>query len=226
VVRQLVDAVIDGPDFRPGEQGFLQTQDFMVPETYAVMSEELVGAGTYGCLMVTRYMPAMLTAKALGREREMADLVAMCVREQRRHLCDPETGLFYQSIMGYQQQPKGIPGHGTAWTLYALELILEAFPTDHQAHWDLVRILQELADATAKVQTEEGAFLALLDIPAMPVSTLYTGMIGCAFLRAARMGYLRDEFRQRGLQTWAVLQHKVFRCTQIGEGAGMPPMSE
>ena len=58
------------------------------------------------------------------------------------------------------------------------------------------------------------------------ISTLYTSMIGCALLRGARMGYLRDEFRERGLRCWSVLKHKVFRGAQIGEGAGMPPMSE
>ncbi len=225
-VRPLVDAVLDGPDFRRGECGFLQTQDFMVPETYAVMARERAGAGTYGCLMVTHYMPAMLTARPLGREAEMADLVAMCVKEQRRHLLDPQTGLYFQSIMGHQQVPRGNPGHGTAWTLYALELILEVFPTDHPERADLVEILRELAEATARVQTDEGAFRTLLDIDVMPVSTLYTSMIGCAFLRAARMGYLSDHFRIHGLRTWPVLKHKVFRGAQIGEGAGMPPMSE
>ncbi len=128
--------------------------------------------------------------------------------------------------MGHQQRPKSIPGHGMAWTLYALELILEAFPAKHAERDDLLTILQELAEATAKVQTPEGGFRTLLDIDAMPISTLYTSMIGCAFLRAARMGFLPDEFCDRGLKTWDVLKQKVFRGSQIVTGAGMPPMSE
>ena len=87
-------------------------------------------------------------------------------------------------------------------------------------------ILRELAEATARVQMVEGGFRALLDVEAMPLSTLYTGMIGCALLRSARMGYLDDGFRQRGLRAWSALKRQVFRGSQIGEGAGMPPMSE
>ena len=225
-VRKLVDAVLGNPDFRPGERGLMQTENFMVPETYALMEKKLAGAGTYGELIATHYMPAMLTAAALGREAEMADLVAMCVKEHRRHLLDPQTHLFFHSILGHRQRPQGMPGHGTGWTLYALELILEVFPIDHPDRSQLLGIFGDLADAAARVQTDEGAFRALLDVPAMPVSTLYTSMIGTAFLRGARMGYLPRAFRERGLMTWQILKPLVFRGTQIGEGAGMPPMAE
>ena len=226
-VAPLVDASLDEPEFRPGERGFLQTQEFMHADTYRVMKTELAGgAGTYADCIATHYMPAMLTAKALGRQKQMADLVAMAIKEAQRHLRDPETGLFYQSILGRRQERKCIPGHGTSWGLFAIGLILEAFDKDHSEYPAVLRIYQDLADAAARVQTPNGAFRCLLDIPAMPASSLYTPKIGCALLRAARMGFLSDEFRIRGLKAWEAIKLKTFQGGRLGDGSGSPVMSE
>lgn len=224
---KLVDKCLEEPEFRPGDQGFLQTQRYMHPETYAALKKEIPGgAGTYVDCIATHYMPAMLTARALGREREMADLVAMTLKEAMRHLLDPETGLFHQSILGHRQNKKGICGHGSMWTLFAMGLILEAFPRDHPDQPGLVRILRDLAEAVGRVQTPEGAFHCLLDVPATPLSSLYTPAIGCALVRGARMGFLPDSARACGLKAWEAIKLRTFRGGRVGDSSGTPVMAE
>ena len=226
-VKRLVDACLEEPEFRPGERGFLQTQEFMHMDTYSALKKEIPGgAGTYADCIATHYMPAMLTAKTLGRERELADLVAMALKEAQRHLRDPKTGLFHQSVLGPLQKRKCISGHGSMWTLYAMGLILEAFPKDHPELPGLVQILRDLANAVARVQTPEGAFRALLDVPAMPMSSLYTPSIGCALLRGARMGFLSGASRAAGLKAWEAIKLRTFRGGRVGDSSGNPVMAE
>jgi len=132
-----------------------------------------------------------------------------------RHLRDPATGLFYHgwdekrvqiwadSLTG---RSANFWGRAMGWYAMALVDVLDHLPQEHPEHGQIVRILQQYAEAVSKVQDPvTGAWYQILDQPNRPGNYLeasassmfvYTlakgvrnGYLGADYLAVARRGY-------------------------------------
>ena len=212
------------PEFRAPARGWCHATMAMSPETRAFLTADAGDMGSYGELMATAYLPVMATAKLMDNEREIADLVARCVREQRRNLRDPETGLYWHGIPSRHAGHEGFLGHGLGWSAFGLSQILDFFPDDDPERDGLLEIHREQADAAARVQHPEGGFHTILNWPWTHINVHYTAWLGYVFLHGARKGWLDPSYRDRGLAAWHALKMRSF-WGNVACAAGGNPVS-
>lgn len=120
-----------------------------------------------------------------------------------RHTRDPRTGLFYHAWDAAHQQPwadsatglsKNFWGRAVGWYLMAAVDVLDYLPKTHPQRAALIQVVQQLADAVAKVQDPvTGVWWQVLDQPDRARNYLEasaSAMFVYAFAKGARMGYL------------------------------------
>jgi unsaturated rhamnogalacturonyl hydrolase len=145
--------------------------------------------------------------------RRHADTVAMndVVRQfllVARHLRDPKTGLYYHAWDAAREQPWADPatglsknfwGRAVGWYLMAAVDVLDYLPATHRDRPELIRIVQQLADAVARVRDPvSGVWWQVLDEPNRARNYLEasgSAMFVYAFAKGARMGYLAPAYR-------------------------------
>ena len=113
-------------------------------------------------------------------------------------------------------------GHGTGWSAFGLSQILDILPTDHPDYGALQGLLCDLCDAAARRQGEDGGFHSILDVPWTLFNIHYTGWLSYVFLRGARLGYLDECFRERGLRAWQAMKARTFQGGVIASASGSP----
>jgi unsaturated rhamnogalacturonyl hydrolase len=123
-----------------------------------------------------------------------------------QHLRDSTTGLYYHAWDSARRQPwadpatgrsKNIWGRAVGWYLMAAVDVLDYLPAKHPNHPALVRVVQQLADAVARVQDTSGVWWQVLDQPNRPRNYLEesaSAMFTYSFAKGARMGYLAPKY--------------------------------
>jgi len=125
-----------------------------------------------------------------------------------RHLRDPKTGLYYHAWDSVHQQPWADPatglsknfwGRAVGWYLMAAVDVLDYLPKTHRDRSELIRVVQQLSDAVARVQDPvSGVWWQVLDQPSRARNYLEasgSAMFTYALAKAARMGYLAPSYR-------------------------------
>jgi unsaturated rhamnogalacturonyl hydrolase len=124
-----------------------------------------------------------------------------------QHLRDSTTGLYYHAWDSARRQPwadaatgrsKNIWGRAVGWYLMAAVDVLDYLPAKHPNRPALVRVIQQLADAVARVQDTSGVWWQVLDQPNRPRNYLEesaSAMFTYSFAKGARMGYLAPKYR-------------------------------
>jgi unsaturated rhamnogalacturonyl hydrolase len=92
-----------------------------------------------------------------------------------RHLRDPKTGLYYHAWDSVRQQPwadsatglsKNFWGRAVGWYLMAALDVLDYLPKTHRDRAEIIRVVQQLSDAVARVQDPvSGVWWQVLDQP-------------------------------------------------------------
>jgi unsaturated rhamnogalacturonyl hydrolase len=125
-----------------------------------------------------------------------------------QHLRDSSTGLYYHAWDSAHRQPwadpatgrsKNIWGRAVGWYLMAAVDVLDYLPATHPNRPALVRVVQQLADAAARVQDPSGVWWQVLDQPNRPRNYLEesaSAMFTYSFAKGARMGYLAPKYRE------------------------------
>ena len=221
-IRRILDETLEDMLFKKGGQGWCHATQAFSAETLAYLKEQVGDMGSYGEAMCTTYYPTLAMASVVGRQDEIATLIAECVREQRKHLRDEKTGLYWHGIPGRQENLDGFIGHGSGWTAMGLVHLLDYFPTDHSDYDEVLSIFRELCQDAAKFQGEDGSFHSILNYHWTPYCVHYVSWLGCAFLRGARKGYLDEVFVEKGLKAWEATKMRSFQGRVIGLAAGTP----
>jgi unsaturated rhamnogalacturonyl hydrolase len=125
-----------------------------------------------------------------------------------RHLRDPKTGLYYHAWDSVHQQPWADPatglsknfwGRAVGWYLMAAVDVLDYLPKTHRDRPELIRVVQQLSDAVARVQDPvSGLWWQVLDQPSRAKNYLEasgSAMFTYALAKGARMGYLAPSYR-------------------------------
>lgn len=124
-----------------------------------------------------------------------------------RYLRDPRTGLYYHGWDEKRQQiwadsitgrSANFWGRGMGWYAMALVDVLDWLPADHPDRPTIIRILQDLAEAVARVQDPvTGLWYQVLDQPAYPGNYLEasaSSMFVYALAKGVRRGYLPAKY--------------------------------
>ena len=123
-----------------------------------------------------------------------------------RQLRDPATGLFYHAWDSARRQPWADPstgrsknfwGRAVGWYLMAAIDVLDYLPPDHPNRPALVHIVQQLAEAVARVQDSTGVWWQVLDQPRRSRNYLEesaSAMFVYSFAKGARLGYLPPRY--------------------------------
>ncbi len=123
-----------------------------------------------------------------------------------QNLRDSTTGLYYHAWDSARRQPWADPatgrsknfwGRAVGWYLMAAIDVLDYLPANHPNRPALVRVVQQLADAAARVQDTSGVWWQVLDQPHRPRNYLEesaSAMFTYSFAKGARMGYLAPKY--------------------------------
>jgi unsaturated rhamnogalacturonyl hydrolase len=156
------------------------------------------------------YMAEPFYAEYALRHRDTAAMndVARQFLLVARRLRDPKTGLYYHAWDAAHTQPwadsatglsKIFWGRAVGWYLMAAVDVLDDLPKTHRNRAELVRVVQQLAAAVARVQDPPtGVWWQVLDQPDRARNYLEasaSAMFTYAFAKGARLGYLGPEYR-------------------------------
>ncbi|HVX39286.1 MAG TPA: glycoside hydrolase family 88 protein [Gemmatimonadaceae bacterium] len=151
------------------------------------------------------YMAEPFYAEYAARHRDttaMTDVVRQFLLVAR-HTRDPKTGLFYHAWDAAHAQrwadpatglSKNFWGRAVGWYLMGAMDVLDYLPKNHPDRGALIQVVQQLADAVAKVQDPvSGVWWQVLDQPDRAKNYLEasaSAMFVYAFAKGARLGYL------------------------------------
>jgi unsaturated rhamnogalacturonyl hydrolase len=153
-------------------------------------------------------------AKRHGDTTAMNDVVRQFLLVAR-HLRDPKTGLYYHAWDSVHQQPwadsatglsKNFWGRAVGWYLMAAMDVLDYLPATHRNRPELIRVVQQLVDAVARVQDPvTGVWWQVLDQPNRAKNYLEasgSSMFTYAFAKGARLGVLAPSYRERAMRAF------------------------
>lgn len=147
----------------------------------------------------------------------------------RKHLRDPETGLYYHAwdekrLQGWADPQSGLSPHfwsrGLGWYAMALVDVLDFVPEDRPDLRDpLIEIVQELAETLLKYRTEQG-WLQVTDMPGAPGnypeasgSSMYVYMLA----KAVNEGYLGPEYADSAVDAYVDLLRNFINVEADGK---------
>ncbi len=145
-----------------------------------------------------------------------------------QHLRDSTTGLYYHAWDSARRQPWADPatgrsknfwGRAVGWYLMAAIDVLDYLPANHPNRPALVRIVQELADAAARVQDTSGVWWQVLDQPHRPRNYLEesaSAMFTYSFAKGARLGYLAPKYRTLATRAFEGMLHRFVTMNDEG----------
>jgi unsaturated rhamnogalacturonyl hydrolase len=146
-----------------------------------------------------------------------------------RHTRDPRTGLMYHAWDESRSQRWANPetglsanfwGRAVGWYAMALVDVLDYLPPDHADRGELVRILQNLADAVTKVQDPvSGLWYQVLDQPSRPKNYLEasgSSMFVYALAKGARKGWIDRKYRDVAERGYAGIIERLITVDQQG----------
>jgi unsaturated rhamnogalacturonyl hydrolase len=155
------------------------------------------------------YMASPFLAEFARRfdEPEALDDVAHQISMIERHTRDPDTGLLFHAWDESGRQRWADPGTGCSphfwgravgWYAMALADVLDSFPEDHPRRDELIRILETVVSAIARVQDPtHGVWYQVLDQGGRPGNYLESSascMFVYAIAKGVRQGHLGREY--------------------------------
>jgi len=201
----------------------LQAHSFVHPVTRRYLVSRAADGGTHSETVGHYYPSVLAVARVAGGGAGAADQIGQCLAEHRRNCRDERTGLYYHGLLGRVNNHRGFQGHGMLWTCFGLVHLVELWPAGHPAYGAVLQMFRDACRAAASVQdTETGEFHHILDIPQTPHGRIYTAALAYVFLRGARLGYLTEEFRDRGQAAWSAVKRHVFQGGSFGGDGGTP----
>lgn len=162
----------------------------------------------------------------------------MLVKSKHR---DPKTGLYYHGWDESRKQSWSDPetglskhfwGRANGWLAMALIESLDYFPKDHPDRQQIIGMARELAVALVQVQdSETGLWYQVLDQGTRKGNYLEgscTSMFAYFLLKGARMGYLDEVYREKGIEAYEGLWNHLIKqknekliLTQVCAVAGL-----
>ena len=167
---------------------------------------------------------AVMTGDEEGLEEAVNEFLV-----SRKHLRDPETGLYYHAWDEKRQQDwadpqTGLSRHfwsrGLGWYAMALVDVLDFIPEDRPDLRDpLIEIVHELADTLLKYRTDQG-WLQVTDMPGGPGnypeasgSSMYVYML----TKAVNRGYLGSEYAADAVDAYTDLVRNFINVEADGK---------
>lgn len=180
----------------------------------------------------TLVMTCLFLARA-GEVLGKQEYVTECERQfllHAKYLCDRNTGLWYHgwTFFGRHNFGKGLWGRGNSWITMAIPDLLEMESVSQSVKLFLQETLLAQVKALAKFQTEDGMWHTLIDDPSSYVEASGTAGCGYGILKAVRIGYLPEEYREVGERAvsgiWKrITEDGVVRDVSYGTNVGENP---
>jgi len=156
---------------------------------------------------------------------------------------DPKTGLNRHAwdethTMFWADKETGLSQHcwgrAQGWYTMALIELLDALPEDYSRRGELIELLKKDFDAIIKWQDKSGVWYQVMDSPTREGNykeATCSSMFAYSLLKAARKGYVGDEYRQAGIKAYKgiidnfikVNEDKTISLTQCCAVAGLGP---
>jgi rhamnogalacturonyl hydrolase YesR len=106
----------------------------------------------------------------------------------------------------------GIPwGRGNGWTIFSLAELLAALPPEHPRREELLVFFRTLSAAYLALQSEDGRWHQVLNMPSSYPETSVTAMFIAAFCRGIRQGWFQDPrpYRAAAEKAWHALEQNA-----------------
>ena len=150
-------------------------------------------------LMMFSVFPARYAME--NEDRELMDFAARQPRLYAGYMMDPEDHLWYHSywVKAKRHHPKGPVywGRGNGWVIASLPMILSYLPEDHPERDGIIEILRKTSKALLPCQRPDGYFDTVLKKPGRTYrESSATALVAAGWLRAVRLGYLDDTYRE------------------------------
>lgn len=151
---------------------------------------------------------------------------------QRKHLRDPQTGLWRQTWL---ETPNSYPqstlwSRGNGWVTTGLVDTIDHLPIDHPGRETLAEYLRELCDRVLPYQDRTGFWPNILDDPTSWLEVSGTLMFAYSFMKGIELGLLEeDRYREPAADAMeickGVVDHEgaVRRVAKVPGGPGAPP---
>ena len=134
-------------------------------------------------------------------------------------MCDRNTGLWYHGWTFYGRHifGKGLWGRGNCWITVAIADLLEIESVSGATKLFLRETLLSQVKALANLQTEEGMWRTLLDDETSYVESSATAGIGYGILKAARTGWLPEEYKKVGEKAVDAIVERIAPDGAVGD---------
>ena len=162
-------------------------------------------------------------------EPEAFDEVTKEILLVSRYMRDAETGLYYHGWDESRQQrwadnktglSKNFWGRGMGWYGMALVDVLDYLPEDHPDRGEIIRVLQNYAEAVSDVQDPvTGVWYQILDKPSRPKNYLEasaSSMFTYTLAKGVRKGYLDDKYLDVAQRAHAGIVEEFVEVTDEG----------
>ncbi|MCD8261955.1 MAG: glycoside hydrolase family 88 protein, partial [Bacteroides sp.] len=153
-------------------------------------------------------------AKELNEPALFED-VAVQIIDVKKHLYDPQTGLYYHGWDEAREQKWADPGTGLSphfwsrsigWYMMAMVDVLDFFPADHPKRSEIISQLEELAVALEKFRDPEtGMWYQVTDQMGREGNYLEStgsAMFIYSWIKGGRKGYLDASWEEKGRQAY------------------------
>ena len=189
----------------------------------------------------------VLTARELLKPRQATKIYDDAVNQisiTYQRTLDPVTGLNRHAYdetreMFWADQTTGLSQHcwgrAQGWYTMALIELLDALPEDYARRGELIELLKKDFDAIIKWQDKKtGLWYQVMDSPTREgnyLESTCSSMFAYALLKAARKGYVSEEYRQAGICAYeGIIKHfirvnddKTISLTHCCSVAGLGP---
>lgn len=187
-------------------------------------------------------LTANMLLKAKKATKIYDDAVDQISKTYARTL-DPKTGLNRHAwdethTMFWADKETGLSQHcwgrAQGWYTMALIELLDALPEDYARRGEVIDLLKKDLDAIIKWQDESGVWYQVMDSPTRKGNykeATCSAMFAYSLLKAARKGYVGDEYRQAGIKAYKgiidnfirVDEDKTISLTNCCAVAGLGP---
>ncbi len=128
-----------------------------------------------------------------------------------KYLTDPRTGLFFHgwTFEGNHHFAEALWGRGNAWYTAGLVDFLDIVQLPLGVELFLLSSLERQVQTLAEYQSSSGMWHTLLDDPLSYEETSATAGFAYGILKAVRMGYLSESYRESGMKAMHAVIRKI-----------------
>ena len=165
-------------------------------------------------LMMFSVFPARYAME--NGDKKLMDFAARQPRLYAGYMMDPEDHLWYHAywVKAGRHHPRRHVywGRGNGWVIAALPMILSYLPEDHPERDNILTILRQTSEALLPHQRKDGYFDTVLKKPGRTYrESSATALIAAGWLRAVRLGYLDETYREPACQALCAIVSNLKR---------------